>query len=46
MTNSYDQGDLNIYGAEDDFDMDTILDALDKATSSTTTDSAEPAGQD
>ncbi|WP_159620291.1 GIY-YIG nuclease family protein [Arthrobacter zhaoguopingii] len=46
MTNSYDQGDLNIYGAEDDFEMDTILDALDKATSSTTPDSAEPAGKD
>ena len=46
MTNGYDQGDLNIYGAEDDFEMDAILDALDKATSSTTPDSAEPAGKD
>ncbi|WP_159803235.1 GIY-YIG nuclease family protein [Arthrobacter zhaoguopingii] len=46
MTNSYDQGDLNIYGAEDDFEMDTILDAMDKATSSTSLDSAEPAGKD
>ncbi|MPY12251.1 GIY-YIG nuclease family protein [Arthrobacter bussei] len=46
MTNSYDQSDLNIYGAEDDFEMDAILDAMEKATSSTPLDSTEPADKD
>lgn len=46
MTNSYSQSDLNVYGAEDDFEMDAILDAIDEATSSTTPDSAEPSGKD
>ena len=31
MTGRYDQSDLNVYGAEDDEDMDAILDALDRA---------------
>nr|WP_208739618.1 hypothetical protein [Arthrobacter agilis] len=46
MMNSYSHSDLNIYGAEDDFEMDAILDAIDEATSSTTPDSAEPSGKD
>ncbi|MEG9250021.1 hypothetical protein V6S67_18175 [Arthrobacter sp. Soc17.1.1.1] len=46
MTNFYNQSDLNLYGAEDDFEMEAILDAIDEATSSTTLDSAEPAGKD
>jgi hypothetical protein len=31
VTGRYDQSDLNVYGAEDDDDMDAILDALDRA---------------
>ena len=34
MTNRYDQSDLNVYGAEDDEDMDRILEAIDKALES------------
>lgn len=38
MTGRYDQGDLNTYGAEDDEEMDMILDALDAAMDDTTRD--------
>lgn len=31
MTGRYDQSDLNVYGAEDDAEMDSILDALERA---------------
>jgi hypothetical protein len=31
MGERYDQSDLNIYGAEDDHEMDLILDALERA---------------
>ena len=31
MGGRYDQSDLNIYGAEDDEEMDAILDALERA---------------
>lgn len=44
--NRYDQADLNVYGAEDDFEMDVILDALERADSSAPFHSAEPAGDD
>jgi len=32
MGRRYDQSDLNTYGAEDDEEMDSILDALDCAS--------------
>jgi len=44
--NRYDQSDLNIYGAENDFEMDVILDAIERADSSAPFHSAEPAGDD
>ena len=31
MTGRYDQSELNVYGAEDDEEMDSILDALERA---------------
>ncbi|MCL3862949.1 hypothetical protein [Actinotalea sp. K2] len=31
MPGRYDQGDLNVYGAEDDEEMDAILNALERA---------------
>ncbi|WP_454778382.1 hypothetical protein [Georgenia muralis] len=31
MAGRYDQSDLNVYGAEDDEEMDTILHALERA---------------
>lgn len=31
MAGRYDQSDLNVYGAEDDEEMDAILDALERA---------------
>lgn len=31
MTGRYDPSDLNTYGAEDDAEMDQILDAIDRA---------------
>ena len=31
MTGRYDQCELNVYGAEDDDEMDSILDALERA---------------
>lgn len=31
MAGRYDQSDLNVYGAEDDDEMDSILDALERA---------------
>ena len=31
MPGRYDQMDLNVYGAEDDDEMDSILDALERA---------------
>lgn len=37
MGGRYDQSDLNVYGAEDDEEMDAILDALERAG-----DSPEP----
>lgn len=32
MAGRYDQSELNTYGAEDDEEMDSILDALDRAS--------------
>jgi hypothetical protein len=32
MTGRWDQSDLNIYGAEDDDEMDAIMKALDDAS--------------
>lgn len=46
MTDRYDQGDLNVYGAEDDFEMDAILDAVDKASSAPAVGHAEATGED
>lgn len=46
VTNRYDQSDLNIYGAEDDFEMDAILDALEKASSAPASEHARPTGDD
>jgi len=46
MTDHYDQGDLNIYGAEDDFEMDAILGALEKANSAPASEHSEPTGAD
>jgi hypothetical protein len=46
VPNRYDQGDLNIYGAEDAFEMDAILTALEKASSPPTAEHAEPKGDD
>lgn len=34
MAGRYDQGDLNVYGAQDDEEMDAILDALELANQS------------
>lgn len=31
MAGRYDQSELNVYGAEDDEEMDAILDALERA---------------
>ncbi|MCG2803583.1 MAG: hypothetical protein L6311_16035 [Cellulomonas sp.] len=31
MAGRYDQSDLNVYGAKDDEEMDSILDALERA---------------
>lgn len=31
MDKRYDQADLNVYGAQDDEEMDSILDALERA---------------
>ena len=31
MTGRYEQSELNTYGAEDDEEMDSILDALERA---------------
>ncbi len=31
MTGRYDQSELNTYGAEDDAEMDSILDAIERA---------------
>lgn len=31
MAGRYDQSDLNVYGAENDDEMDSILDALERA---------------
>jgi hypothetical protein len=31
MSGRYDQSELNVYGADDDDDMDAILDAVDRA---------------
>lgn len=31
MAGRYEQSDLNVYGAEDDDEMDAILDALERA---------------
>lgn len=31
MAGRYDQSDLNVYGAQDDEEMDSILDALERA---------------
>lgn len=42
MTDRYDQGDLNIYGAEDDFEMDAILGALEKANSASASQRLNP----
>ena len=44
VTNRYDQSDLNIYGAEDDFEMDAILNALDKASETSAPGHSEPVG--
>lgn len=38
MGGRYDQSELNVYGAEDDEEMDAILDALERANRE------EPAG--
>lgn len=32
MAGRYDQNELNTYGAEDDEEMDSILDALERAS--------------
>lgn len=32
MSGRYDQGDLNTYGAEDDEEMDMILESLERAS--------------
>ncbi|WP_395873277.1 GIY-YIG nuclease family protein [Curtobacterium sp. PhB78] len=44
--NRYDQSDLNIYGAEDDFEMDAIMDAKERADLSAPYNAAEPVGDD
>lgn len=46
VTNRYDQGDLNIYGAEDDFEMDAILNALEEASSTSASQRLAPTGDD
>lgn len=46
MDGRYDQSELNVYGAEDDFEMDTILGALEATTERATANELEPAGPD
>ena len=42
MSGRYNQGDLNTYGAEDDQEMDVILEALERAATEATPLSSDP----